>query len=115
MLPIVILWVAVHIGSFTTLLFFQGWAMALVAEFVLIIFGGFFPINYQAHLKRVYKYVQKKSLASQMAGVSTEELTELLGQAISERRNPQLWWGIVLRDAAQEIVEGEVTNSSDGR
>lgn len=119
MLPIVILWVAVHIGSFTTLLFFQGWAMALVAEFVLIIFGGFFPINYQAHLKRVYKYVQnlgpKKSLAFQMAGVSTEELTELLGQAISERRNPQLWWGIVLRDATQEIVEGEVTNSSDGR
>jgi len=106
MLPIVILWVAVHIGSFTTLLFFQGWAIALVAEFVLIIFGGFFPINYQAHLKRVYKYVQKKSLAFQMAGVSTEELTELLGQAISERRNPQLWWGIVLRDATQEIVEG---------
>jgi len=117
MRPIIILWSVVHIGSFTVLLFFQGWGTVLVAELVLIIFGGFIPINYHPHLKRVYKYLQslglKKRLAFEMEGISVEKLTELLCQAISERRNPQLWRGIVLRDVYKEIME-DLNNCSDG-
>lgn len=117
MLSMIILWGIIHIVSFSVLLFFQGWGTALVAEFVLIIFGGFIPINYQSHLKRVHKYLQnlgpKETLVFQMVGISTEKLTELLYQAISERRNPQLWWGVVLRDAYKEIME-DLTSCSDG-
>ena len=117
MLSMIILWGIIHIVSFSVLLFFQGWGTVLVAEFVLIIFGGFIPINYQSHLKRVHKYLQnlgpKETLVFQMVGISTEKLTELLYQAISERKNPQLWWGVVLRDAYKEIME-DLTSCSDG-
>ena len=117
---IFLLWGVVHTGSFTVLLFFQGWGTALVAEFVLIIFGGFIiPINYQPHLKRVYKYLQSfglietltfqikiKEFENKHKGVLLiEKLIELLCQAISEQRNPQNWWGVVLRDAYKEKLD----------
>ena len=108
MLPVTILWLVAHVGSFAVLLIFQGWATALVAEFGLMLFGGIFPINYQSHLKRVYKHAQnlgfKESFGLQMAGVSTDGLSEIIGQAIEERRNPQQWWAMVPRDATQEMI-----------
>ena len=38
-------------------------------------------------------------------GFTIEKLIELLCQAISEQRNPQNWWGVLLRDAYKEKLD----------
>jgi hypothetical protein len=111
--PVTILWQLANVTSFALLLFFQGWGTVLVAELGLLLFGGGFPIplGYQAHLRRLHK--QAESLDSTtsfrllMAGIYPDRLSALIGQAIEEKRNPQRWWGLVLRDALEE----EVTNN----
>ncbi len=107
-LPITILWVIAHIGSFTMLLIFQGWAIALLAEFGLMHFGGVLPINYQSHLRRVYKHTQNlgsdESFELLTRGVFMDDLIEVIRQAVEERKNPQDWWAIVLKDAIQNKI-----------
>lgn len=108
-------WYVIHIVSFAILLFFQGWATALVAEFGLFVFGGVLPIKYQSHLKRVQKHMTNigfnESLPLHLAGISIEDLKKLVNQAILEHRNPQQWWAIVLHDETQKILREKITRS----
>jgi hypothetical protein len=109
MLPITILWQTAHIGSFALLLFFQGWATALVAEFIVLFIVGFFPINYQSHLKRVQKHTQNikfnETFGLLMMGVMIDELIQVTEQAIEEKRNPQQWWATEIRDATLKMEQ----------
>lgn len=97
-----ILWLIVHVLSFTLILLFQGWGTALVAEVALAILGGFIPINYQAHLRRIQqnlpKAISSKGLVTQMTiGIVPQKLQELIDHGIAERKNPQRWWAEVLQ------------------
>ena len=96
MLPVTLLWFAAHIISFAVLLFYQGWATALAAEVGLICFGWIFPINYQAHLKRIHKNALdqdiKASASPPLTGLILEEVIDVIARAIKAKRNPQEWW-----------------------
>ncbi len=96
MLPVTLVWFAAHIVSFVVLLFFQGWATALAAEIGLICFGWIFPINHQAHLKRILKHAldqdTSQTTAMQSVDVDFEKVTDVVARAIKEKRNPQEWW-----------------------
>ena len=92
MLPVTLLWFAAHIISFAALLFFQGWATALAAEVGLICFGWIFPINYQAHLKRIRKHALDRDTRKNTTGVDLEGVTDVVTRAIKKKRNPQEWW-----------------------
>ncbi len=113
MLPVTILWQLIHVFSFSLLLFMQGWGIALIAEFGLMLLGGIIPLGYQSHLRRIHKQV--KSLDSTItfrllsAGINLDRLFTIIDQAIQEKRNPQQWWATVLRNALKE----EVTNNSE--
>ena len=91
MLPVTLTWFAAHIISFAVLLFFQGWGTAIAAEIVLICFGWVFPINYQAHLKRIRKHISGQDPAPASA-VDLEGVANVVGRSIQEKRNPQEWW-----------------------
>ena len=94
MVPVTLVWFAIHIISFAVLLFYQGWATALAAEFFLIGFGWIFPINYPGHLKRIRKHLNDSNrlAASQVPDADLENVAEIVNRAIKENRNPQEWW-----------------------
>jgi len=97
LLPVIILWQLLHIGSFFSILIHQGWGTVLLAEVGIFIIPTFIPINYQPHLKRLLKYSQSLSINSSSEffafGISPVELHRLFDHAISEQINPQKWWG----------------------
>jgi len=94
MVPVTLAWFAAHIISFAVLLFYQGWGTALAAEIGIICFGWVFPVNYQAHLKRIAKHIDdpEKNTALQSAEVDIEEVADIVARAVNENRNPQEWW-----------------------
>ena len=116
MLPIIFLWITAHVGSFAALLFVQGWVAALVAEFGLMILGCFIPLRYPGHLRRVREYAanlnSKASFALMVAGISPQGLADVADQALQEGRNPQEWWGAVLREALENEMKEEITNKA---
>ena len=94
MVPVTLIWFAAHIVSFTVLLFFQGWATALVAEGFIIGFGWVFPINYPGHMQRIQKHLQAPdaSTSSTLAADDLAGVTAIVDRAVRENRNPQEWW-----------------------
>ena len=117
MLPVTIVWQLAHISSFCLLLIFQGWGTALVAELGLMLFGGILPTGYQSHLRRTLGRAElldsDTSLRLLTAGIDPDRLFAIIKQAIREKRNPQKWWGIVLRDALNKNVSAR-PNVRDG-
>jgi hypothetical protein len=101
--PLIILWKAAEISSFALLLFIQGWGTALVAAIGLMLFGFMIPINYQSHLRRMAWNIQSLDSSSGLklllAGIHPERLANIVAEAIAEKRSPQLWWGIVRKEA----------------
>jgi hypothetical protein len=113
-LPAMIIWWLSHIGSFAGILFFQGWGTALVTELSLMIFGGLIPIHYAGHLRRLRRHAAQAdvqtSLAFTMSGVSIRGVADVAEQALLEGRDPQQWWGAVLRDA---IIQERAAREND--
>ena len=91
MVPVTLAWFAAHIISFAVLLFFQGWATALAAEFGLIFFGWVFPVNYQGHMKRVQKHILDQG-PTQSSEVDLDGVADVVARAVKEKRSPQEWW-----------------------
>lgn len=96
MLPAFVLWVTFHIVSFTLILFFQGWATALIAEFTVLVSGIFLPLKYQGHLRRVRDYALDPNVRTStlfyVFNISSSDLAEIADQALREKRNPFQWW-----------------------
>jgi len=111
-----IMWQLAHVSSFIILLFYQGWGTALCAEIGLILFAGVLPINYQSHLWRIYGSTKKMDFRNVMAllsvGVFVDKLTSIVHQAAKERKNPQKWWAIVLRETLIAEKESPTCASS---
>ena len=108
-LPFTVAWIISHIASFGVLLFFQGWGIALIAEFVVLFFSVFIPINYQKHLRLIYKRAQnfkfEEVFSLRNIDIDAGELTSLIHQAIEERKNPQAWWSEVLTKTEDNTAE----------
>ena len=106
-LPFTIVWIISHIGSFGILLFFQGWGVALIAEFIVLFFSVFIPINYQKHLKLIHKRSQNLDIANTLylhnMDISINDIATLINEAIDEQKNPQLWWSEVLTEAENAL------------
>ena len=113
-LPITIMWIIAHISSFSLILFFQGWASAILTEVGIIFLGGLIPIDYQKHLLRICKHAKNlnnnDSIALLVAKISIEDLIKIIEQAITKKLNPQKWWGVVLNKAIQTKIYSKQTN-----
>ncbi len=104
LLPLAALWQVSGIVSFTTLLFYQGWATAILTHVIVAIFGVIVPINYSRHLRRLQlsfpNTLTPEQLIALMHYASVTDLRSLIAQAYVEERNPQQWWAEVLQRTA---------------
>jgi hypothetical protein len=106
-LPFTIVWIISHIGSFSVLLFFQGWGVALIAEFIVLFFSVFIPINYQKHLKLIHRRSQNLDIANKLylydMDIHINDIASLINEAIEGQKNPQSWWSEVLIEAENTL------------
>lgn len=103
------LWFGSHLASFTLILFFQGWATAMLAEAFLFVPLEIRPLRYQRHLSDTYRHLLRmravQHVSLMVAGVDLADLRTLVSQAIDEDRDPQQWWGEVFaRTRRQELM-----------
>ncbi len=109
------IWQISHVTSFVLILFYQGWITALIAELIIPFFCSFLPLFYQSHLRLILKYFRltdiEKHMRLSLIGVNFLELFVIIEKAVQEKRNPQLWWGEVLKETY--ITESEANLHSN--
>ncbi len=90
-----VLWQSAHIASFISIMVFQGWGIALLAELIIWTIPYFIPINYQKHLLRVQTHLNLADTTwVELMGneFMPWPLIALVDQAIKEKLDPQKWW-----------------------
>jgi hypothetical protein len=109
--PLFFLWNISRVASFSIILLFQGWATALMAELSLVILGVMIPIGYNVHLRRIRQSFSGLSIHQMIKlselGISISEVARIVNQAVAENKNPQVWWGEVVRDALRDARRGQ--------
>jgi len=92
-----ILWKVMAVVSFALILFFQGWATAIIAHILVYVISALWPINYQKHLRKMQREYLNGMTAGQKSRMmpyihDISELKNVLDEAVDNKINPQIWW-----------------------
>lgn len=97
-----------EIGSFSIILIYQGWAVAIISLLAAYLLTGLIPINYTKHLKRIFKYLMDPKCNALFnltrQGIRTNQIVKMIDKSIKYKINLQDYWAIYYSEKLSEKI-----------